>query len=76
MARADRPNADQLMDVVTDCFNDVAARIAIKRGKEKADVVTHDPTMSTSTSGRRHLHWWTRGTSSLYSAKPWRVLRL
>jgi hypothetical protein len=41
----------------------------IEHSQNRVDVV-NDPTAPTSTSGRRHLQWWTRGTSNLYSAKP------
>jgi hypothetical protein len=37
-------------------------------GQDRAGVV-HDSTTSTSTSGRRYLHWWTRDTSQCLQRK-------
>jgi hypothetical protein len=40
-------------------FLDAVKSTTVKRWQDSAGVV-HDPTTWTSTSGRRHLHWWTR----------------
>ncbi len=54
---------------------DTVKPTAIERWQYSAEVVD-EPTKPTSFSGRHQLHWWSRGTSSLYRAEFWRVLLL